>query len=205
LIAKTAGALAKKSIDRRVVRTRGLLQNALVSLILKKGYQAVTVEDVCAEANVGRSTFYAHYKGKEDLHRSGMAQLRRQLLERQRTAAGSSRSAHEGLNFSLPVLEHARDHIDHYRAMVGHGGDAGVIGHIRKIVADLVRDEIASTKPSRETVPRELLVQYLVGAYMAVLTWWLDDGAKLPPEQIDAIFRGIANRGLTGFYAERSG
>lgn len=189
--------MAKRSIDRRVARTRTMLQNALIALMLEKGYEAITVEDICAAADVGRSTFYAHYASKEDLHRSGMEELRRQLADRQKDAAAKQDGA-RGLRFSLPIFEHARDHIDHYRAMVGRRGDAGALGHLRRLVADMVRGELAagSAKCSIDGVPRELVVQYLVGAYMAVLTWWLASGAKLSPQRVDAIFGQLVAAGF---------
>jgi AcrR family transcriptional regulator len=64
--------MPKKPIDRRIARTRAMLQEAHISLILEKGYEATTVEDICDAANVGRSTFYAHYTSKDDLRRSGL-------------------------------------------------------------------------------------------------------------------------------------
>ena len=73
-------------MDRRVSRTRTALQQAHLGLILKQGYETTTVEDICEAANVGRSTFYAHFRGKDDLKRSGLDQLRAQLLARQREA-----------------------------------------------------------------------------------------------------------------------
>jgi len=47
-------------MDRRAVRTRRSLHRALMSLILRKDYEVVTVQDIVDEADVGRSTFYAH-------------------------------------------------------------------------------------------------------------------------------------------------
>src|SRR5882762_8856206 len=111
---------AKAVIDRRIPRTRATLQHALTSLILKKGYEAITVQDICDAANVGRSTFYAHYTSKDDLKRSGFVPLRKQLADRQRdarTAPGDTKD--RSFRFSLTMFEHARDHIDHYRALVG--------------------------------------------------------------------------------------
>jgi AcrR family transcriptional regulator len=61
-----------------------MLQEAHISLILEKGYEATTVEDICDAANVGRSTFYAHYTSKDDLGRSGLEHLRKELVDRQR-------------------------------------------------------------------------------------------------------------------------
>ena len=71
-----------------------MLQHALISLILKKGYEAITVQDICDEANMGRSTFYAHYTSKDDLRRSSFEHLRKLLTDRQQdalAAAGESR------------------------------------------------------------------------------------------------------------------
>ncbi|RWI36100.1 TetR/AcrR family transcriptional regulator [Mesorhizobium sp.] len=196
-------AAAKKPIDRRVARTRAMLQDALISLIPKKGYEAITVEDICDAANVGRSTFYAHYTSKDDLKRSGLEHLRKALVARQKEALAIPGAAKDqSFGFSLTMFEHARDHIDHYRALVGSRGGALALGTIRQILSDLVRDELAETgkKDFPDAIPRELVVQYVVGAYMAVLTWWLDGGAKLPPDRIDTMFRRLATDGITRSY-----
>src|SRR5512141_2904590 len=66
---------AQPKIDRRVQRTQQLLREALVALILEKGYDAITVQDILDLANMGRSTFYAHYRDKEDLLLSGFQML----------------------------------------------------------------------------------------------------------------------------------
>src|SRR5262249_18296888 len=97
----------------------------MASLIQKKDYEAITVEDICAAADVGRSTFYAHYAGKDDLKRSGLEQSRRKLLEQQRD--GSAEQL-ETPRFSLAMFQHARDHIDHYRALSGNSGGALALG-----------------------------------------------------------------------------
>src|SRR4030088_2892867 len=167
---------AKPAVDRRISRTRAMLQHALTSLILKKGYEAVTIQDICDKANVGRSTFYAHYTSKDDLKRSGFERLRKELVDRQRDAQATPGDIRErSLGFSLTMFEHARDHIDLYRALVGGRGGAVSLGQIRQILSDLVRNEFAATTDKNSAdIPRELVVQYVVGAFMAVMTWWLD-------------------------------
>ena len=196
--------MAKDAIDRRSLRTKATLQHALNSLVRKKDYEAITIKDICDAANVGRSTFYAHYTSKDDLKRRGFDKLRKELVDRQREALATA--ANEGdrsLGFSLTMFEHARDHVDQYRVLVGGRGGAVSLGRIRQILADLVRDELAATvdKASADVIPHELAVQYVVGAFMAVMTWWLDGGAKLPPQRIDAMFRRLATEGITGSYA----
>jgi AcrR family transcriptional regulator len=189
---------AGSSIDRRVARTRATLQHALMSLIPKKSYEAITVEDICHAANVGRSTFYAHYAGKDDLKRSGLENLRRQLADCQRRALeGHGDIGDRRLAFSLPMFEHARDHHHVYRALAGSRGGTVALGKLRQILCDLVRAELATMdEHSADAVPRELAVQYVVGAYLALLTWWLDAGAKLSPQRMDAVFRRLATEGI---------
>jgi AcrR family transcriptional regulator len=196
--------MAKTSIDRRVARTRAMLQQAHISLILEKGYEATTIEDICEKANVGRSTFYAHYTSKDDLRRSGLEHLRAQLAERQKEALATPGDIKDrSLGFSLTMFEHARDHIHLYRALVSGRGGAVALGSIRQILTDLVRNELASTADTKsgDVIPRDVVVQYVVGAYMAVLTWWLDGGAKLPPQRMDAMFRRLATLGIMPAYS----
>jgi AcrR family transcriptional regulator len=181
-------------LDRRVVRTRRTLQDALISLILEKGYEATTITDICEVAKVGRSTFYAHFASKDDLKRSGLEHLRSALVHTQRQAP--MESGRSSFKFSLTMLEHARDHLNLYRALAGGRGGAVALEGIRKIVADLMRAELSGVSEKETGVPRELAVQYVVGAYMAVLTWWLDRGAKLRPERVDAMFRRMATEGV---------
>src|SRR5512139_3713844 len=56
-----------KKIDPRVIRTRQLLRDALVSLIAEKGFDAITVQDIADRATLNRATFYLHYQDKHDL------------------------------------------------------------------------------------------------------------------------------------------
>ncbi len=178
---------------------RQLLQRALDTLTLRKGYEAITIKDICDEADVGRSTFYSHYTSKDDLKRSGLEHLRRQLVH-QRSAAQEASGAGSGrrLAFSLTMFEHARDHLTLYRTLVGGRGGRVALDAIRGILSDLVRDELTPQDCGHSVakIPRELVVQYIVGAFMAVMTWWLDGGAKLAPAQIDETFRRLAIGGL---------
>ena len=180
-------------MDRRVARTRTMLHRALNSLILEKGYEAITVTDICDAANIGRSTFYAHYASKDDLKRSGLDRHLRALL-----VAAAERASDRELGFSLPMFEHARDHLHLFRALSGGPGRALALCTIRRIVSDLVRKELAagSRQEFADTMQREVAVQYVVGAFMAVMVWWLDGGAKLPAERMDAMFQNLVREGI---------
>jgi AcrR family transcriptional regulator len=175
-----------------------MLDEAHKALILEKGYEAVTIQDICDAAKVGRSTFYDHYGSKDDLRRSSFERLARHLAERQKADLAAGAAAGRQFGFSLTLLEHARDHIQYYRAHAGTRGGAVILEAIRRLLSDLVRNEVAATvRNDPAALPREFVVTYVVGAFMAVLTSWLDGGAKLPPQQVGAMFRQLVMAGIT--------
>ena len=190
--------MAKGSIDRRVSRTRNALQQALCGLILKKGYDAISIGDICTAADVGRSTFYAHFKNKDALKRSGLEPLHKFLHTQQNESLRSRKCESRPFAFSLAMFEHARDHSRHYRALVGGRGGTVSLAKIREILSDLVRGELATNADRRQlqSMSREFMVQYVVGSFMSVLTWWLVGGAKQSPREMDAMFRALAIDGV---------
>jgi AcrR family transcriptional regulator len=185
-------------IDRRAARTRDELHQALMSLILEKGYGEVTVAEICDSANVGRSTFYAHFTCKDDLRRHGVDHVRQAILQQRREAVSKNGESHDRpLAFSLTMFEHARDHLDRHKALAGSDGGSVILATIRQTLSDLVDDELASrAEKDSVKIPRDLVIHYVVGAFMGVLTWWLDGGAKLPPEEVDVMFRRLATEGI---------
>src|SRR5260370_35920411 len=106
-VRKNVGGLEMTdTMDRRAVRTRRSLHQALMSLILRKGYEGVSVQDIIDEADIGRSTFYAHYTGKEDLLRRGFKMLRAEMAGAQSASRGAPEARHrEPLPFSLALCE----------------------------------------------------------------------------------------------------
>ena len=194
-------------MDRRQERTRRTLRTALVALILRKGYDATTIQDIIDEANVGRSTFYAHFTGKDDLFREGFVQLR-ELLQAQRAEVVNAGQISDGdaLGFSLPMFRHVKDHGELYAALVGERGGAIAIHEVRALLADLAEGDLKNLFKDRALAKseRELVLQFIVGAFMSVLIWWLDKNARLSPEQVDSAFRSLALSGIDALRTGRS-
>lgn len=185
-------------MDRRISRTRGLLQHAFIALIMRKGYDATTIQDICEEANVGRSTFYSHYTSKEDLKRKGLEHIRAALQARQKETLGGVQTKATGpFAFSLIMFEHARDHLQLYRALLGSEGATISLGSIRQIIADLVRTEVVAISPKgvAQSEIREVKVHFIVGAFMGVLTGWMDSGSIQEPVDVDTLFRTMITEG----------
>jgi AcrR family transcriptional regulator len=167
-----------------------------MSLILRKGYDAITVQDIIEEADVGRSTFYAHYTGKEDLLRSGFQTLRRELKEAQHAARSKAEgSCEEPLGFSLAMFEHVARYTDAWYALVGGRGGVVVESEIRKVLAEIAREGLKGLKDDA-AVPQELRVQFVVSTFFTVLAWWLDRRLGLPAAEVDGMLRRLVLDGI---------
>jgi len=195
-MSRNSGLATGRTIDRRAARTRRALHEALIALILRQGYEATTIQDIIDAADVGRSTFYAHYTGKEDLLRGEFAALRAELTAARRDASGRRDGGRdEPLAFSLAMFEHACGYKQVYRALVGGRGSAVAVNEIRRVLSDVVRDDLSGAWDDR-TVSRELAVEFVVSTFLTVLTWLLTRKPKLAPSEADAMFRRLVIAGI---------
>jgi AcrR family transcriptional regulator len=186
-----------QKLDRRVERTRQRLREALLSLIVEQGYEKVTVKDILDRAEIGRATFYEHFRSKEDLLGSGIEQLRAHLLKEWKSGSEAGRGPVERLGFTLALFQHVDSHRRLYKAIVGRESGVIVERKMRRMLADLVREDLKSRKSAgQNTVSKDLAVQYVVGALWSVLTWWMDYRVPLPPEEMNSIFRQLTFPGL---------
>lgn len=175
---------ARPKADPRIERTRARLRAALIELMQERPYDAVTVQDVLDRANVGRTTFYAHYTSKDAVLEDGLQHLGRALRARAATCLPGP------LSWSLAMFEHVEEHRRLNRALVGRRSHALVQQKIRAIVTAIAREELAP-QASAIDVPMEMLVEHVVGSFLSVMTWWLDHRTGLEPAQIDAVFRSL--------------
>ena len=169
--------------DRRVQKTQNLLRGALVSLISEKPYDSIAVKEVLDRANVGRSTFYMHFRDKDDLLVSGIYEMLGPLPG---AALVSSQKGDERiLSFSLPVFEHHYRHAHAWGDRIGARGRATLHEHLRRVLADVIRDTAdkelqVRRKAARHQVPADLLSNYVASTFVLVLNWWLDKKMLLP-------------------------
>lgn len=181
--------------DRRIQRTRQLLRESLLALVKEKGFETLSVQEITDRANVGRTTFYAHFNDKEELLLRGFDELRALLKRRQREARARQGGQSERLfGFSRELFEHVNDHRDVFQAMVGKRSGATVQHRIQSLVIELVREDVKLVlPPSRaKATQREPLVRFIAGALFGLLAWWLDEKPHLSPKDMDRTFNQLA-------------
>ena len=180
--------------DERARRTRDRLGGAFVALIHEKPIESVTVQNVLDRASVGRSTFYLHFRDKNDLL---LSQLEKFLEMMSTTLSVRKEVSHR----VVPVAEmfaHIENQRDLYRILA----DAGRLndfydlaqGYFSRGIEDRLRESKHVPKiPYRELAAR---ASALAGSLLSLLRWWLDRGAKEPPGEMDELFHRMVWNGL---------
>ena len=181
--------------DRRVLRTQRVLREAFIALLRKKNYDDITVKDILTQADVGRSTFYAHCTGKEDLLRLGLRNLQTELAQH---IHSFERSSSGDLTFSLPLLEHVASHRDLYPALGRLRGQDIVQREMRRLVFELVQRDLKSMALDA-SCPQDFLAYYITGAFMSVLFLQLEQHFAASPAQVDALFQRTVSSGLASY------
>lgn len=204
--------MAKKA-DRRVMRTRRRLKEAVLELVRTVPYESITVQDIIDRADVGRSTFYAHFGSKEDLLLDGFRGLLMGLGRGETGAAAPE--ARERFGFSRPLLRHFRAQRRFFLATMVDGGNVRLRRMSERWLAERIRSELEETVGGAAPVPRgvprgrpegahradgsdaalDARSHGIAAAFLGVAAWWLDQGGGMAVEEADAIFREVVGAG----------
>jgi AcrR family transcriptional regulator len=179
--------------DARVRKTQSRLRDALISLIHEKSYDTVVVNEILQRADVGRSAFYAHFATKHALLASGIDHVLHAATARQPLA--NLGPLGKVVRFSLPFFEFVGQCRDTTNLKTSRRGRAVVHSHLRKLLVDRVRREIAEMalplKKDALAIPADLLAEHVAGTFVLVLNWWVDTQSELSPQQTDDVFLSL--------------
>jgi AcrR family transcriptional regulator len=191
--------------DRRVRRTRELLQTALIELIGQRGYSAITIQDVVDRANLGRTTFYLHYRSKDDLflscHEAIVSTFHFGLLHPLSRAELLSSEA-------PPGLISAFRHLDEARALLNpiFQGEDGLLllRRMRDRSAQAIETSLrAAFAEADSAAPLDILANYLAGAQIALAHWWLEERQPHTPESLAQTFHRLQRSAIRDAFGLR--
>lgn len=177
--------------DPRVRRSVRALGHALVELLHERDFDAITVQDVLDRAGVGRTTFYAHYRNKEDVLFSGLESVIGMFAERLDRPSITQRL--------LPVTEFL-GHIAEVDQFLGALRRSGKFDEMMSLMMDymarLIEKRIVPAPGAQPTVPPQLLARMLAAAFVEMLRWWTEQSARASPAQMDATFHALAGAAI---------
>jgi AcrR family transcriptional regulator len=160
-----------------------------LQLVLEKGYEAISIQDITDRADLGRGTFYIHFKDREEVVWTAFRDLFQELEQ----------AAHKQLDRRMPQVEyygllnifcHAEKNRDLYRVMFGGRGSAMLAARVQDLMAEAFLHDIRNA-PARPNInfdlPEEIRAQLLTGVISRLLFWWLETPNSYSAEQMAAM------------------
>ena len=210
-------------LDRRVQKTRKLLQDALIELVAEKGYESVTIREILDKANVGRSTFYAHFQDKDHLLHSILDRLHELFVQHNKRILDAATNFGKtdnpdltlGLSHTLSLFRFVGQNHLFFKAMLGKRGYGiftkpiydYVFDHVHGIFTNPIHDDMFAHlhEPFKMLISRkkygslesEIAAHYFVSAFMGILIWWVEKDMPCTAEEIDRLLKQLAMPGFT--------
>jgi len=164
-----------------------------MSLILEVGYDSVRIQDITDRANLGRATFYLHYRDKEELLVKSLQAVCDDLAEH-------AQKEEKWAPIGLVAFQHAEKNPKLYRAILDSKGTSAITRQIRDYV---IKDIFAKSKEGvfpdfSGNVPMEIYANFWVGALIGLLDWWLERGMPYSAEYMANSFHQMVTSALAG-------
>lgn len=185
--------------DRRIQRTRQLLRSALMDLIADQGYDTITVQQIIDRANIGRSTFYAHYRDKDDLLIRGMDDTIHSLIsDLEHDSDNRPVSGDHMILCVEPLFRHTIEHFRLHKAILGGQGIEIIVRRIQKHLSQHIQEQLAKhlSENRPPTIPIEIIAIHLANSVMNLLRWWFDNNKPYTPAEMDRIFQELTMPGV---------
>lgn len=192
--------MPEKTIDRRVRRTRHALEDALISLILEKGYDAVTIEEITDRADLGRTTFYLHFRDKEELLMNAIDTmiedflnqnlvqpiLKDKLIQNVQLNPGQ-RNLYS--NLLKQIFLHAHENADLYKIILRGEGGSKAMQRLMDISKQEFLRRIQNFPHLQSKVPLDIFAMYFTGSILELVTWWLEENQPYSIDEMVGYFQ----------------
>ncbi len=186
-------------MDRRQQKTRSAIFSAFIDLLSKKNYSKITVQEIIDTANVGRTTFYAHFETKDDLLKEVCTSLFNHVF----SDVPQIENTHDfsvAVNKTDTIITHILYHLrDNHRNILDIlTCDSGelFLKFFKQYLNDLISKHMILKIP--QEIPEEFLINHISGSFVNLVQWWIEGGLKQSPEQLTIYFEAVINPLLVG-------
>lgn len=184
---------AQRKEDRRITRTKRAIKDALIALILEKHYDTIIVQDIIDRANIGRSTFYLHFRDKEDVLISDWKNFLGFFIEYLNWEDWDKK----GFAPMGALYFHLKDFHHFYRALERSQKSERLFKTGSRFLAEELEKAIAGRFDASEVkVPIQLLATYLSNEIFGQMRWWLDNNMPLSPAEMEENFNRLVMPGI---------
>lgn len=191
----------KERMDRRQIRTKKLIREALLELIIEKGLGEITVSDLAERAEINRGTFYLHYHDVADLVDHLKSEIFEGLIPIVSNINPLEVKSYAEHGVPHPSFQKVLDYFfkqgDFMRVMLSPRGDLQFPIQIKEFMSEHMFQKLTKyvTKESAATIPWDYFVAYFTSANIGVLTHWITTGNQLSTQEVALIMTRIVGQG----------
>ena len=161
-----------------------------MDLIKEKRFDDITVQNLIDRAGVGRSTFYTHFRDKEDAFDHQWEDVNRYLAEQ----INWDKAGKDSFFPVIMFFAHLRESQSFYRGLVRSGkADAIFKSGVAYLSQNIELALSQRLKSKQLAIPVPVLAHYLATEFFGLLKWWLDAGMPYTPEAMDKMFHRLVN------------
>ena len=172
-------------MDRRQRKTRTSVFNAFIALLREKDYASITVQDIIDRADIGRATFYAHFKTKDDLLKALCNELFSHITEslKQHDHDDDGNSDVRS-NIFLHLTIHIMNNDDSMLTLLSSENNEIFYSNFKEDMCGLVKGLIDDgILMCRSGLPESYLINHIASTFVGTINWWIDNGKEETPEQ----------------------
>lgn len=170
--------------DRRRARTRKQLFAALTDLVLERGYEHLTIQDIADKADLSRATFYLHFADKDDLLMTGLRDIYDALVA-QLPPITLDCLLPEGTPPSLPAFQQVAEFRHFYKIIMSSPSGPALGARIRDYLAGVLRAMMLASASQyvpgfsqRLAQPEmmrrfDILIEHMASSLNGLIAWWL--------------------------------
>ena len=178
-------------MDRRQKKSREAIFNAFSILLEKKPFNSITVQEIIEEANVGRSTFYAHFDTKDELLREMCTEIFEHIFSRELSSeyshdfSGTARGIKEELTH---LLYHLKDNRGNIVGLFKNESSEMFMRYFREYLAEVF---LQFPEYIRDDIPQDFTLNHLTGSFTEAVKWWMKGGMKSEPVKIISYYLNV--------------
>jgi AcrR family transcriptional regulator len=180
----------KSKEDPRVRKTRRLLRDALVSLILEKDYASVTIKEITKHADVAYITFFRHFESIDQLLMEVLDEGLAELLGHIETLAKHSETSADETEGRL-IFEYIKQKADLFRILFKSQSVTRVRKKVVQNIAAMFQKSCAPLARLDNQVTIAIMSNHIATSLLALIEWWLENNMAPPPGEMGKIYRSL--------------
>lgn len=192
-------------MDRRQIKTRKAIFDAFIKLLSQKKYSKISIQEIIDEANIGRSTFYSHFQTKENLLDAMCDEVFDHIFEAANNPNHThGHQQHAGLPNSAicHTLHHIKENDHNIQTLLSCEDKDFFLRYFKENLNKLMFLSFIQDRPKfnspkiaiQDSFPQpsqDFILNHISGSFVEMIQWWIANGLKESPEELDAWFSKV--------------